>query len=60
MGLASIPAEAETIAVARDIELAALTGARVHLGQLSTAGSVRLLRSAQARGLCNRGCNLIT
>ena len=55
MGLASIPAEAETIAVARDIELAALTGARVHLGQLSTAGSVRLLRTARARGLAVTG-----
>jgi dihydroorotase len=51
MGLASIPTEAETIAVARDIELAALTGARVHLSRLSTAGSVRLLRAAQKRGL---------
>jgi len=51
MGLAPIPSEAETIAVARDIELAALTGARVHLSRLSTAGSVRLLRAAQKRGL---------
>jgi dihydroorotase len=50
LGLAPIPAAAETIAVARDLELATLTGARVHLGRLSCADSLPLLRAAQKRG----------
>ncbi len=37
--------------VARDIILAELTGAHVHIAHLSTAGAVRLVRDAKARGL---------
>jgi dihydroorotase len=37
--------------VFRDIALSRLTGARVHLQHLSTAGSVELVRAAKARGL---------
>ena len=37
--------------VHRDIELARLTGARIHLLHLSTAGSVELVRAAKADGL---------
>ena len=37
--------------VARDIALAELTGSRVHLAHVSTAGSVNLIRQARARGL---------
>ncbi|MDF1543054.1 MAG: dihydroorotase [Anaerosomatales bacterium] len=51
LGLAGWPAAAEEIAVARDISLAELTGCRLHLAHLSTAGSVELVRAAKARGV---------
>ncbi|MDI6872842.1 dihydroorotase [Candidatus Solincola sp.] len=51
LGLRSIPALAEEVMVARDLLLAEETGARLHLAHLSTAGSVRLLREAKARGV---------
>lgn len=51
MGLPGIPAEAEELMVARDLALAELTGSRLHLAHLSTAGSVELVRAAKARGL---------
>jgi dihydroorotase len=46
-----MPAEAESVVVARDIALAALTGGRVHFLHLSSATSVELVRAAKARGL---------
>lgn len=51
LGLPGWPALAEEAMVARDIELAALTGCRLHLAHLSTAGSLALVRTAKARGL---------
>jgi dihydroorotase len=51
LGLRGIPAQAEDIMVARDIALAELTGGRLHIAHLSTAGAVRLVRDAKARGL---------
>ncbi len=48
LGLPGVPAEAEELMVARDIALARLTGGRVHLQHLSTAGSVALVRAAKA------------
>ena len=51
LGLAGWPAQAEEIVVARDIALAELTGCRLHLAHLSTAGSVELVRAAKARGV---------
>ncbi len=51
LGLPPVPAAAEEIQVARDLFLAELTGARLHLAHLSTAGSVRMVREAKARGL---------
>jgi dihydroorotase len=51
LGLAGGPAAAEDIMVARDILLAELTGAHVHIAHLSTAGAVRLVRDAKARGV---------
>src|SRR5919201_6236002 len=51
LGLTGIPAAAEDVMVARDIVLAELTGAHVHLAHLSTAGAVRLIRDAKARGV---------
>ena len=50
LGLAGIPAVAEEAMVARDIALAELTGGRLHLAHLSSAGSVALVRDAKARG----------
>jgi dihydroorotase len=51
LGLRGIPAQAEDVLVARDIALAELTGGRLHIAHVSTAGAVRLVRDAKARGL---------
>jgi len=51
LGLAGIPAAAEALAVTRALLLAELTGARVHVGPVSTAQAVARLAEAQARGL---------
>jgi dihydroorotase len=51
LGLRGIPAAAEEVMVARDVVLAELTGAHVHIAHLSTAGAVRLVRDAKARGV---------
>jgi dihydroorotase len=51
LGLKGIPAAAETAAVARDLSLAELTGARVHIAHVSTRGAVELIRLSKARGL---------
>jgi dihydroorotase len=51
LGIAGMPAAAEDVMVARDILLAELTGAHVHIAHLSTAGAVRLVREAKARGV---------
>ena len=50
LGLRGIPAAAEEAAVARAIALAELTGARLHIAHVSTAGSVDLIRRAKERG----------
>lgn len=51
LGLKGIPAAAEETIVARDIMLAEMTGARLHLTHISTSGSVELVRSAKRKGL---------
>lgn len=51
LGLRGWPAAAEETMVARDIALAQLTGGRLHLAHLSTAGSVELVRQAKERDL---------
>ncbi len=51
LGLPSIPSSAEEVIVARNLILAEDIGARLHLAHISTAGSVRLIREARARGL---------
>ena len=51
LGLKGIPREAEEIAVARDLALARLTGGRLHLAHLSTAGAVHQVREAKASGV---------
>jgi dihydroorotase len=51
LGLAGMPAATEAIAAARDIQLAELTGARLHLAHVSSRASLELVRQAKARGL---------
>ena len=51
LGLPGIPSAAEETMMARDIALAELTGGRLHLAHLSTAGSVGLVRNAKERGI---------
>ncbi len=51
LGLKGIPNAAESVMVARDIELAALTGGQYHVLHISTAEAVDLVRAAKARGL---------
>jgi dihydroorotase len=51
LGLTGQPAAAEDVMVARDIILAELTGAHLHIAHISTAGAVRLVRDARARGV---------
>jgi dihydroorotase len=51
LGLPGNPATAETVHVARDIQLAELTGAHLHVAHVSTAGAVALIRDAKNRGV---------
>ena len=51
LGLPSAPAEAESLAVARDIALAELTGCHLHFRQVTTAAALDLVRKAKARGV---------
>lgn len=51
LGLPSAPAAAEAIAIARDIELARLTNAKVHFRQVTTKASIELVRKAKQDGL---------
>lgn len=50
-GLKGIPAAAEEIMVAREIILAQLTGAHIHICHASTRGSMDLIREAKKRGI---------
>lgn len=51
LGLPSAPAEAEALAVARDIALAEIAGARLHIRQVTTRAALDLVRAAQGRGV---------
>jgi dihydroorotase len=51
LGLRGIPGQAEDVMVLRDLALAELTGGRLHIAHLSTAGAVRAVRDAKRRGL---------
>jgi dihydroorotase len=51
LGLRGIPGIAEEVMVERDVTLAGFTGGRVHIAHLSTAGSLRAVRSGKARGV---------
>ncbi len=51
LGLPGWPSVAESSIIARDVELAAYTGARYHACHISTAESVEVIRWAKSRGL---------
>jgi len=51
LGLRGAPTVAEDVMVARNLLLAEYTGGRLHLCHLSTAGGVRMVRDAKARGV---------
>jgi len=51
LGLAGVPAAAETVMVARDLHLADLTKSRLHIPHISTMGSLVALRAAKESGV---------
>lgn len=51
LGLPAGPAIAERMRVERDIHLAELTGGRLHIGPISTAGAIEAIRAAKKRGV---------
>ena len=51
LGLPGWPGAAEEVIVGRDIALAKITGAHVHVAHVSSAGSVDLIRRAKAQGI---------
>ncbi len=51
LGLRGIPDASEDVMVARDILLAELTGAHVHIAHISTRGAVDIVRRAKQRGI---------
>lgn len=51
LGLPGYPAAAEEVQIARDIALAEMTGAHIHICHVSTAGGVALVRAAKQRGV---------
>src|ERR1700723_4747074 len=52
LGLQGIPAQSESICVGRDVEVALLTGARLHIAHMSTVGSLEYVRIAKKTKLC--------
>ncbi len=51
LGLPGMPAAAEDVMIGRDIALAEVTGGRLHVMHVSTAGGAALMRAAKARGV---------
>jgi len=51
LGLKGIPAQSESICVGRDVEMALLTRARLHIAHMSTRASLDYVRAAKSRGL---------
>jgi dihydroorotase len=51
LGLKGMPASAESICVGRDVEVAQLSGARLHIAHMSTRSSLEHVRAAKSRGL---------
>lgn len=62
LGLAGIPAFAETVALSSLLELVRATGARVHICRVSSAGAVQMIRRARHDGLpisCDVGAHYL-
>ena len=51
LGLLGSPCQAESAMVARDVEIAALAGGRIHFQHISCGRSVQLIRQARAAGI---------
>jgi dihydroorotase len=51
LGLKGIPAQSESICVGRDVEVAGLTGAQLHIAHMSSRRSLEYVRSAKRQGL---------
>jgi dihydroorotase len=51
LGLKGIPAQSESICAGRDVELAALTQARLHVAHMSTPATLEYVRWAKKQGL---------
>lgn len=51
LGLKGMPAAAESVCTGRDVEVALLSGARLHIAHLSTRASLEHVRNAKRRGL---------
>jgi dihydroorotase len=51
LGISGIPAQAEVLAIERDLALAGLTGAKVHIAHVSCAGSVEAIKRAKSQGI---------
>lgn len=51
LGLPSAPAQAEALAIARDLALAEMAGARIHFRKVTTTAGLDLVRRAKDRGL---------
>ena len=51
LGMLGWPAEGEEVQIARDIQIARLTGARLHIQHITTARGLALVRAAKDEGL---------
>jgi dihydroorotase len=51
LGLKGIPAQSESICAGRDVEIASLTGARLHIAHMSTRGALEYVRAAKQQRL---------
>ena len=57
LGLKGIPALSEEVQVSRDLQILEYAGGKLHIPTISTAGSVQLIKKAQAKGL-NVSCSV--
>ncbi|GAK95194.1 dihydroorotase [Nonlabens ulvanivorans] len=59
LGIKTTPAIAEEVQIARDIQVAAYTGARLHIPTITTAASVQLIKEAKKK-YSNISCSVST
>lgn len=57
LGLKGIPALSEEVQISRDLQILEYTGGKLHIPTISSAGSVDLIKKAQAKGL-NVSCSV--